>query len=605
VKGNVKGNVKATDPLDGKPHGAVNPVTLEIIRQLLQSIPDEVETDLTRTAFSPLIYEYKDYAVGMVDAQGRLIAQSRGGIPIFLANVLGLAVLDGIATYGEEAIGAGDVIITNHAGTLGQHLNNVVMYTPMMDPSNPDKVIAYMAILAHWTDVGGRYVGSSASNDTTDIFQEGIQFRCLKLRHRGEPVGEVYRMIEYNTRFPTMVLGDVAAQLAGCMKGAALFGQLASKFGSKTLLNAISMLWEKSEIAARNAVRAIPDGEYHAVSFLDNDGVDMDKKIEVPITVRVDGERFIVDFSNISPQVRGPFNSGRDGGGVTAARIAFKYLTTPHESTNEGSFAPLEVILPDGKFLSASATAPMARYSAPLSTVVDTIIHAMESSAPAMVAAGHHASMGSHRFQGPHPDTGRLFSHLDTALGGWGGSREQDGSGPFKTLAHGDTLDVPVEVQEALYGLYLESVEFRQDSAGPGKFRGGFGVDKQYAIKHPVKLTLTFERHGCPPWGVLGGKDGQPNYVEIQRSGEQSPTRFLKASDVPLQPGDRVLVRSGGGGGYGSPFERDPGAVALDVRRGFLSRAAARDDYGVVLDDSGEVDTAATAAERPRRRVAA
>ncbi|TAK81258.1 MAG: hydantoinase B/oxoprolinase family protein [Betaproteobacteria bacterium] len=584
----------AADRPDTRP---VDPITLEIIRQLLQAIPDEVETDLTRTAFSPLIYEYKDYAVGMVDAEGRLITQSRGGIPIFLANVLGLAVLDGIALYGRNGIKPGDVIITNHAGTLGQHLNNVVMYAPVTDPKNRSRIIAFMAILAHWTDVGGRYVGSSASNDTTELFQEGIQFRSVKLRNAGEPVPEIYRMIQYNTRFPEMVLGDVEAQLAGCLKGAALFEDIAAKFGAGVVLDAISTMWAQSEAVARQAVRSIPDGEYKAASFLDDDGIDLDRRIECPVTVRVEGERFVVDFSEISEQVRGPFNSGRYGGGITAARIAFKYLTTPGELTNEGSFAPLEVILPDGKFLSASDTAPMARYSTPISTVVDTIIRAMATAVPDRVAGGHHASMGSHRFQGISPHTGRLFSHLDTAHGGWGGSQGRDGSGPFKTLAHGDTLDVPVEVQEALYPLQVDYFGFRADSCGAGKFRGGVGLDKAYTIQHAVKLTLTFERHGCPPWGLLGGADGMPGYVEIQRKGDE-PKKYLKATDIPLGAGDRVFIHTGGGGGYGDPLERDPELVAADVRKGFVTHAAALEDYGVVLDAGFNIDVAKTNARR-------
>jgi len=581
---------------------SVDPVAQEIIHQLLQAIPDEVETDLTRTAFSPLIYEYKDYAVGIVDAQGRLIAQSRGGIPIFLANVLGLAVQDGLETYGAEGIRAGDVVITNHAGTLGQHLNNVVMYTPVVDPSDAGRVIAFMAILAHWTDIGGRYVGSSASNDTTEIFQEGIQFRSVKLRRAGEPVAEIYRMVEYNTRFPEMVLGDVEAQLSGCLKGAKLFAEIATKFGTDRTLDAIKLIWARSEAAARRAVRAIPDGEYHASAFLDNDGIDLERRIECPVTVRIEGERFVVDLSDISPQVRGPFNSGRHGGGITCARIAFKYLTTQNDLTNEGSFAPLEVILPEGKFLSAGATAPMARYSTPLSTVVDTIIRAMADVLPDRIAAGHHASMGAHRFQGQAPRGGGLFSHLDTAHGGWGASRGRDGSGPFKTLAHGDTLDVPVEVQEAMYGLHVERFECRPDSAGPGQFRGGLGLRKSYAIRHPVKLTLTFERHGCPPWGVLGGKPGEPGYVEIQRAGESEVRKYLKATDVPLDVGDQVRIYTGGGGGYGDPLDRDPELVALELRRGVVSPESALDDYGVVVDDAGRLDRDRTLAERARRR---
>jgi len=588
---------RATD----KTSQAVDPITLEIIRQLLQSIPDEVETDLTRTAYSPLIYEYKDYAVGMVDAQGRLITQSRGGIPIFLANVLGLAVLDGLALYGLDQIHGGDVFISNHSGTFGQHLNNVIMYAPVFDPAAEHRVIAFMCVLAHWTDIGGRYVGSSASNDTTEIYQEGIQFRTVKLRSKGQPVPEIYRMIEYNTRFPEMVLGDVEAQYAGCVKGASLFKAIAGKFSADITLQAIHTMWRQSAQVARQAVRSIPDGTYHAESFLDNDGVELDKTIVCPITVKVEGDRFIVDFSDISPQVKGPFNSGREGGGITAARIAFKYLTSPQEFTNEGSFEPLEVVLPDGKFLSASADAAMARYSTPLATVIDTIIRCLAEAVPDRVAGGHHASMGSHRFQGKNPHTGRLFTHLDTAHGGWGGSLGRDGAGPFKTLAHGDTLDVPIEVQEALYGLQVDSIGFRADSGGAGRYRGGLGLDKAYTINHSVKLTLTFERHGCPPWGLLGAQNGDPGFVEIERVG-QPRKMYLKATDIPLGVGDRVYIHTGGGGGYGAPLERDPESVASDVRRGYVSSAQARQLYGVVLDDDLQVKVQQTQLERQGRQ---
>ncbi|MSQ73363.1 MAG: hydantoinase B/oxoprolinase family protein [Betaproteobacteria bacterium] len=572
----------------------VDPISAEIIRHGLQSIPDQIEVDITRTAYSVLIYEYKDYAVGLVDVQGRLICQCKGGIPIFLANVLGLAVRDGIALYGLEGMEPGDVIISNHAGTFGQHLNNVIMYTPIFGGKGGKQLIAFMCVLAHWIDVGGRYVGSSASNDTTDIFQEGIQFRSIKLRRAGQPVAEIYRMIEYNTRFPYMTLGDCDAQLSGCLKGRALFEELLGKYGTETVIAAIGNIWKQSEAAARAAVLAIPDGVYEASSFLDNDGVKLDQPIEINIIVRVEGDEMTVDFSNISPEVRGPFNSGAQGGGITAARLAFKYLTTPSEPTNEGSFKPLHVVLPEGKFLSAGPTAALARYSAPLPTVIDTIIRAIADSSPERVTAGHHANMGSHRFQGKHPLTGALFSHLDTAHGGWGASLGRDGAGPYKTLAHGDTLDVPVEVQEALYPIRVDACGFRTDSGGYGEYRGGLGLDKAYTVGAPCALTVTFERHGCPPWGIFGGGNGEPGYVEIERAGEQRRI-VLKVSDTPLDRGDRVFIHTGGGGGFGEPLQRSPARVALDVEAGFVSRDAARALYGVALNESGGIDDAETA----------
>lgn len=580
----------------------IDPIIVEIIRHGLQSIPDELETDITRTAFSPLIYEYKDYAVGIVDAEGALICQSRGGIPIFLANVLGLAVRDGLAIYGRDRMEPGDVMISNHAGTFGQHLNNVIMYTPVFDPEGDRGIVAFVCVLVHWTDVGGRYVGSSASNDTTEIFQEGFQFRTVKLRRRGEPVPEMYRIIECNTRLPHLVLGDLDAQLAACVKGARLFDQLLARHGTETLFDAVLEIWRQSEQAARDAVLAIPDGTYQARSFLDNDGVDLETPITIDIKVTIDGERFIIDLSDIADEVRGPFNSGKFGGGITAARIAFKYLTTPSESTNEGSFRPLEVILPDGKLLSAGPNAALARYSTPLATVIDTIVRAMADAAPQRVVAGHHASMGSHRFQGIHPASSQLYSHLDTAHGGWGASETHDGAGPFKTLAHGDTLDVPVEAQEALYPFTLDYLRRRPDSGGPGRRRGGLGIEKRYTIRAPCKLTVTFERYGCPPWGLLGGQAATPGYAEIEYAGREGRRRVLKETDMPLAPGDRVYVFTAGGGGFGSPLEREPGLVADDVLRGYVSAEAARSAYGVVFDAGGAIDHAATMYERDGRR---
>ena len=397
-----------------------------------------------------------------------------------------------------------------------------------------------------------------------------------------------------------MVLGDIEAQFSGCIKGAQLFSSIAGKFGSEIVLAAIRVMWKHSAQSARKAVRSIPDGTYEAASFLDNDGINLDKRIECPVTVRVTGDRLTVDFSKISEQVLGPFNSGRQGGGITAARIAFKYLTSPEEYTNEGSFEPLDVVLPDGKFLSASADAAMARYSTPLATVIDTIIRCVAPAVPDRVAGGHHASMGSHRFQGLNPNTGRLYTHLDTAHGGWGGSQGKDGSGPFKTLAHGDTLDVPIEVQEALYGLQVDSIGFRADSCGAGTYRGGLGLDKAYTIKHPVKLTLTFERNGCPPWGLLGAKNGESGYVEIQRINQEKKF-YLKATDIPLEPGDRVFIHTGGGGGYGEPLLRDVSSVVDDVRKELISISAAFSEYGVVFRKFLDVDLEATELERKRR----
>lgn len=555
----------------------IDPVKLEIIRTGLQSIPDLIEIDLTRTAYSPLIYEYKDYAVGLVDVQGRSIALATHGLPVF-TNVMGLAVLDGIATYGLDRIEAGDAILTNFAGTMGQHLNNVVMYQPVFGESG--QLLAFMAITVHWLDIGGQYPGSCLGTDTTELIQEGLQLRSVKLYRRGEVVEEVMRIIEYNTRLPEMLLGDIAAQYAGCLKGCQLFKDLLARHGEKTLFAAIEAIWRNSEAAARAAVRAAPEGVYEARSFLDNDGIDLDKTIPVNIKVELKDGNFIVDFSGIGDQVRGPFNSGIHGGGETCARIAFKYLFAPDEPFNEGVFAPIKVILPPGKFLSATGSAPMGGYSTPLGTVVDTIIAATAPALPHRVAAGHHASFGVYGFSGRHPAGGQFFQVFDTAHGGWGGSMHGDGVGPYKTVCHADTKDIPIETLEARYPIRVERYEWRPDSAGPGRHRGGLGIDKTIKVLEPCNFNISYERTKCAPWGLLGGLPATVGYGEVETAaGEVSVAK--KASRIEVTPGDRVHIHTGGGGGYGPPTERPKEKVLNDVLDGYVTREAAKSAYGV------------------------
>jgi len=553
-----------------------NVILAEIIRHALQSVPDQVELDLCRTAYSPLVFEYKDFAIGITDPQGRLICQSRGGIPAFIANVLGLAVREVLALHPVEELAPGDAFISNDPETFGQHLNNVVMTVPVFIES---RLFGFVAILVHWIDVGGRYVGSANSNDSTDIFQEGIQLPCLHIRRRGKPVAEIYRLVTHNSRFPKALRGDLDAQVAGCLKGVQLLSDVVGRYGEESVSLAIGTMWAKSEAASRSAVAAMPDGRYEAHAFLDDDGVTAGRPIEIGVAVEVSGERLTVDLSNISPQLAGPYNSGREGGGVTAARVAFKYLVAPDEPANEGVFAPLDVVLPDGTFLSAGKNAPLARYSSPLPTVIDVILKAMASVLPDRVPAGHHANMGSHRFRGRHPQTGALFSHLDTVHGGWGACAGQDGAGPFKTLAHGDTLDVPVEVQEALYPLRVGRYELRPDSGGAGRWRGGLGTRKTYHVEASCQLTVSFERFGCLPWGLFGGGDGARGGIAIRHGGGK-PVAYRKQTEIELSAGDEVLIDAGGGGGFGDPHERDRAALNEDLRNGYVTAEAAASQYG-------------------------
>jgi N-methylhydantoinase B len=563
----------------------VDPITLEVIRHGIISIADHIDANMTRTAFSPYIYEYKDYAVGLTGASGELVAISTGGMPVFVADSVGMAVNDGLAIHGDR-IFDGDVIVCNHAAVQGQHLNNTVMYTPIFAGPGRTELIGFFAINAHWFDIGGASIGS-ISKSATDIFMEGLQLRSVKLWSKGERVDDVYRIIENNTRFPEELMGDIEAQLGGCLLGRDLVAKLADRYGIATYRSAVTTILDQCEAATRAKIEAIPDGVYEASSFLDDDGQGNEP---VPIHVRIVVERdeMTVDYSQMADQVKGAINSGPHGGGRTTARVAFKYLIATDEPANEGTFRPLKLILPEGKLVSAAPTAPMGNYSFPFPTIIDTFIKALERALPERVTGAHFGSFSSLRFLGRRPD-GAFFQCYDSGHGGWGASATHDGAGPFRTMAHGDTRIIPVELQESMYPYRLEEFSLREDSAGAGTFRGGLGFRKRYRVLGPCALSLNYERIGCPPWGVLGGGAAQPGRVTIYKEGAAQGETLYKTDSYQLAAGDVVCIETGGGGGYGPPAGRDRAAIERDLARGYVTPEAVRRDYGIDVDERGHL----------------
>jgi len=558
----------------------VDPVTLEVIRHGLASIADQIEANITRTAFSPHISEYKDYAVGLVGADGYLIAQARGGIPIFVADSVGTGVRDGLKVYGVERLHHGDVVLCNASAVQGQHLNNVVMYTPIYVGEKYDRLIGFFAINAHWNDIGGAAVGAGTYR-STDIFMEGLQLNTVKLVSRGEPIEEVYRIIAGNSRFPEELLGDISAQLSGCLMGRDLTVALAKKYGIDTFLDATQLILRRSEMLSRARIRQIPDGEYSAEGFLDSDGVD-DIPIPLKVRVRIEDDEMTVDFSEMADQVHRGLNSGRHGGGESIARLAFKYLIDVDESANEGTFKPLKIVLPDGKIVSASADAPMAQYNAPIPTTIDLILKALSPVLPERITGGHFGSHSSLSFYRGR-ELGRPFKSSDSGHGGWGASAHHDGGGPFRTMSHGDTRIVPIEVQETRNPFRVLELRLRTDSGGPGKFRGGLGFVRRYRILSSCLLFSNVDRHLTPPWGVHGGKPGVPGKITVYKKGAAKPEVVYKIEDYLVQEGDVVCLETGGGGGYGPPAERARELVERDVLRGYVSKEAAARDYGVTF----------------------
>jgi len=576
-----------------------DPIELEVLRHEILSIPNQIERNIERTAFSPLVQEYKDYAVGLVDPDGALVAQSRGSLPIFVANALGTGVREALEVHGADRLRHGDAVLTNSAATLGQHLNNVVLSTPVREGGAANgPLLGFFAVLVHWIDVGGSTPGSSTGTSTTDVWQEGLQLPSVRLMSEGRRNEDMFRLCAANSRFPRLLLGDLEAQLAGCLLGRDMVLEVARRRGAALLRGALEAMRRQARAAAASVIATIPPGEYRAESFLDGEG---GVRVPVAVAVRAAEGRLTIDLSGLGPQMAGPSNAGRNGGAVAAARIAAKYVLTPEEPVNQGDFDLLTVEAPDGTFLTARPDAPIGGSGNTIPTVVDTILRALGQALPDRAAAAHHGTYGVHTLFGRLPGSGDLFTNLDTATGGWGASAEEDGAFPLRSNAHGDVPDIPVEMQEALYPFLLLGKALRPDSGGSGRRRGGLGVEKTYRILHPCKVSLKFERGQCPPWGLAGGAAGATGHVEITRAGDGTVLRVWKGT-YALEPGDLMRIVAGGGGGYGPAWEREPARVLEDLDAGYVTPRQAEDLYGVVLAPDGTLDPIATETRRSKLR---
>jgi N-methylhydantoinase B len=551
---------------------AIDPITVEIIRCALKAAANEMSAVLKKTAYNMMIYEVQDYCVAVLDDEGRTMSQNEGALPIFLAD-LGVAVQDGIEVYGKENIHPGDVFLVNHPEICGQHLNNMAVYTPYFWEG---KLLCFLAVRAHWIDVGGASTGFGSSQ-TRDVYEEGIQVRSVKIYSQGKPNHEVLRLIEDNIRFPESSLGDLRAQIACCRTGEERLEQICRKYGGARFQEAVQIIWDQTDKLVRESVRAIPDGTYEASSFLDNDGRDFSRTVPIKIKIEVHGDELTIDYSEVSDQVPGFINCGSSGG-MAAARVAFKALTSPGCEVNEGSFCALKVILPPGKLLSARRPAPIGGWSLSLPTVLDTIFCALAPALPERVPAAHKGDMGGYAIFGTNPNTGRRYVCQNIMGGGWGGRPSEDGASASVSMCQGDVKNTPIELQELYYPLMYESHALRTDSGGAGKFRGGIGVEVKVRPLHDFYLSRNTDRIKCPPWGLHGAEQGAVNETLIERDGKKEilPGKF---SHLLVKPGETVTFLTAGGGGYGHPSQRDPAAVQCDVALGYVSETAARESY--------------------------
>lgn len=555
----------------------VDPVTVEIVRNGLVAVTEEMKTNLLRTAYNMIIYEALDFTVGLFTATGETVSIGLG-LPMFIRG-MSETVKAKIAHYGgASGLEAGDILLTNDAYITGSHLNHMTLSVPIFDG---DTLVAFSSAMAHWQDVGGTLGGM-----TTDIFSEGLQMPIVKLFKAGVPDEELHAVIRMNVRVPESAMGDLRAQVAAVRTGERRFLEMVAKYGREAVLASIEELMDHSDAATRERVVAIPDGVYEADAEMDDDGVEIGRRIPLSVRVEVRGDAMTVDLSGVSASVRGFYNSGRTAG-LSVAQVAFKCLTSPLDlPINDGSFRSLHVVLPPGTVVSALKPAPMRFWMTYPMTIVDAIFKALAPVIPERVAAGHHADLLTLKMNGYHPRDGRLFLYTGGLIGGgWGAKWNEDGVSATIAINDGDTHNGPTESVEAKYPLLVERNALRPDSGGAGRHRGGLGVEHVVRALAPVQFNAQVERVHTPPWGLEGGLPGVGNHVSIRRQGEdEHDFPNGKVLGVRLEPGDSYVLRSGGGGGFGHPSERPFAQIQHDVRQGYVSPEAARRDYGLELD---------------------
>ena len=573
-----------------------DPVTTEIVRNGLIAATEEMKTNLMRTAYNMIIYEALDFTVGLFDAQGNTVSIGLG-LPMFIRGMSD-TVKTKLDHYGAENLEPGDILLTNDAYITGSHLNHMTFTVPIF---HDGELVAFSCCMAHWPDVGGTLDGA-----TTDIFSEGLQMPIVKMYRKGVINEELVAIIRTNVRLPERAMGDFRAQIAAVKTGERRFLEMIRKYGRDAVVGGIEAIMDQSEAVTRARVSQIPDGVYEASSFMDDDGVKIGERIPIKVRVEIKGDQMKVDLTDVSKQVAGFYNSGETAG-RSCCQVAFKCLTSALDlPINDGQFRALEIVLPPGRVVSALKPAAMRLWMTYPMTIIDTIFKALAPAIPERIIAGHHADLVVGRINGRRPNDDSFYIYLGGLIGGgWGAKHDSDGRNSTIAMNDGDTHNGPSEQVEAKYPLLVERYALRPDSGGAGRFRGGLGCEQVVQARHDIRFNSQMDRVKCKPWGLEGGLSGLGNGVAISRFGKTEEQRFHngKALNQVLHAGDAYVLRSGGGGGFGSPLERDLAALERDVRCGYVSREAAERDYGAVFEPgTGKLDVAASEARRAEMR---
>jgi N-methylhydantoinase B len=547
-----------------------DPVRTEVVRHGLDSAANQMKRALVRTAFSPIVYEVLDFAVALYDRDVRMLAQAPS-LPLFMGR-LSFCVENAVtAVGGESVLEPGDVILYNHPFGTGSHPQDAALVMPVF--LHDEELVGYAAVKAHWLDIGGK---EPYATDTVDMFQEGTIFPGVKLVSRGEIVDDIYRLALANSRVPKAVAGDINAELVSVRTGAAAMLRVIERYGPDVFGECVERMFDHGESVVRAWFERIPDGRYVGQGTLDNDGVG-DELIEFDVIVEVSGSSVTIDYRD-APDVRpGPVNCSLPKT-VSATRIAIAMLAGGGEWPNEGHFRPIEVVTRPGSLFHPLPPAPTFIGGWAAHGALDGIYRALGNAVPESVPASSAGDICSLVWWGRRAATGEPWADGSPHPIGQGASVHGDGASALMHVSQSATRIAPTEVWESRNPWLIERVELAQDSGGAGKHRGGNGLAMDFRLLEDAELTAVIDRTRTPPAGLAGGSAARPNAALVHLP-DGTVVPCAKTTRLAMPAGTLLELRTGGGGGYGDPAERDPEAVRADLREGYVSEERARADY--------------------------
>lgn len=545
---------------------SIDPITLSVIQAGLQQVCDEMDLSFSRAAFSPVIAEANDRSDGIYAAEdGALIAQGAGGLPVFVGTMQYSTrkLIEMIAAGTVAKPKPDDIYIVNDPYLGGTHLMDVRFARPFY---RKGEIYCWLSNTGHWPDTGGAVPGGFSAS-ATSVEQEGLRLPPVRLFKKGVLDQEIYSIICSNIRVADQRIGDVKAQAAALIVGEDRLNALLDRYGDDVVKAAIAELRVRSDAQMQAFIEEIPDGNYSSTAWIDSDGV-VNEPLKIHLKIKKTRGHLQFDFSESSPPCMGPMNS------VLATTLSSVYLAMrhifPEVPISAGAFTPLEILQPKGTFLDAEYPRPVSGCAAEVSQrIAEAVFAALVEALPHRVTAAPAGTSGNFALGGFDPETGRDFVMYQLSGGGYGGNIDHDGlSNGCSTI--GISKAPPVEIMEQNFPVLYHRYALREGSGGAGQHRGGLGLDYEVELRRGnARASFVMDHGRFGPQGALGGADGAVNEVEVWREGvKYIPEHLSKEQDIPLQAGDRVRVKTPGGGGYGPALERNLDLIKEDKRLG-------------------------------------